>query len=48
MNKLKEKDTLAEMVKTVRKMLAEDEINIPDELLSHLVSTDAEETKNTV
>lgn len=48
LNKLKEKDTLAEMAKTARKMLAEDEINIPDELLSHLVSTDAEETKNTV
>lgn len=44
----KEKDTLAEMSKTARKMLAEDEINIPDEILSHLVSTDAEDTKNTV
>lgn len=48
LNKLKEKDTLAEMSKTARKMLAEDEINIPDELLAHLVSTDAEDTKNTV
>lgn len=48
LNRLKEKDTLAEMSKTARKMLSEEEINIPDELLSHLVSTDAEDTKNTV
>lgn len=48
LNAFKEKDTLAEMSKTARKMLAEDEINIPDELLAHLVSTDAEDTKNTV
>lgn len=48
LNAFKEKDTLAEMSKTARKMLAEEDINIPDELLSHLVSTDAEDTKNTV
>lgn len=48
LNKLKEKDTLAEMSKTARKLLSEDEINIPDELLSHLVSTDAEDTKQAV
>lgn len=48
LNAFKEKDTLAEMSKTARKMLAEDEINIPDELLAHLVSTDAEDTKQTV
>ena len=48
LNAFKEKDTLAEMSKTARKMLAEDEINIPDEILTHLVSTDAEDTKNTV
>lgn len=48
LNRLKEKDALAEMSKTARKMLAEDEINIPDELLAHLVSTDAEDTKSTV
>ena len=29
-------------------MLAEDEINVPDELLAHLVSTDAEDTKQAV
>ena len=48
LNAFKEKDTLAEMSKTARKMLSEDEINIPDELLSHLVSTDAEDTKQAV
>lgn len=48
LNAFKEKDALAEMSKTARKMLAEYEINIPDELLAHLVSTDAEDTKNTV
>lgn len=48
LNAFKEKDTLAEMSKTARKMLAEDEINIPDELLAHLISTDAEDTKQAV
>lgn len=48
LNAFKEKDTLAEMSKTARKMLSEDEINIPDELLAHLVSTDAEDTKQAV
>ena len=48
LNAFKEKDTLAEMSKTARKMLSEEDINIPDELLSHLVSTDAEDTKKTV
>lgn len=48
LNAFKEKDTLAEMSKTARKMLSEEEINIPDELLAHLVSTDAEDTKNAV
>ena len=48
LNAFKEKDTLAEMSKTARKMLSEEEINIPDELLAHLVSTDAEDTMNAV
>lgn len=48
LNAFKEKDTLAEMSKTSRKMLSEEDITIPDELLAHLVSTDAEDTKNTV
>lgn len=45
LNELKEKNTLSEMSKTARKMLAEEEINIPDELLERLVSVDAEQTK---
>ena len=44
----KEKDTRAEMSKTARKMLSEDGITVPDELLAHLVSMDAEDTKKAV
>lgn len=44
----KKKETLSEMSKTARKMLADEEINIPDELLAHLVSDTAEGTKQTV
>ena len=36
------------MSKTARKMLAEEEINIPDELLERLVSVDAAQTKASV
>lgn len=42
------KDALAEMSKTARKMLSDEGINIPDELLSFIVTTDAEETKTAV
>lgn len=45
---LKKKDALAEMTKTARKMLSENSINVPDELLALLVSTNAEETKTAV
>ena len=45
---LKKKDSLAEMTKTARKMLADNNINIPDELLSMMVNTNAEETKAAV
>lgn len=44
----KKKETLSEMSKTARKMLADEEINIPDELLAHLVSDSAEDTKQAV
>lgn len=44
----KRKDALAEMSKEARKMLAEKDINIPDELLSMMVTTDAQETKQAV
>ena len=43
-----EKAEYKEMSKTARKMLADEEINIPDELLAHLVSESAEDTKTAV
>lgn len=42
---LKRQNAVTEMAKTARKMLADEEINIPDELLGHLVSESAEDTK---
>lgn len=48
LNELKRKDAIAEMTKTARKMLADEGINAPDELLAVMVTTDAEETKGTV
>lgn len=45
LNEYIRKDTLAEMTKTARKMLSESNINVSDELLSVMVTTDAEETK---
>lgn len=45
---LKKKDSLAEMTKTARNMLAENSITISDELLSMMVSTEAETTKAAV
>ena len=42
------KETLAEMTRTARKMLEDAQINIKDDLLSVLVSTDAETTKAAV
>lgn len=44
----KRKDALAEMSKTARKMLSDEGINISDELLSRLITTDAAETKSAV
>lgn len=45
---LKRQNAITEMAKTARKMLADEEINIPDELLGHLVSESAEDTKTAV
>lgn len=45
---LKKKDSLSEMTKTARKMLTDGGINVPDELLSMFVNTNAEETKAAV
>jgi hypothetical protein len=44
----KRKDALSEMTKTARKMLSENGINISDDLLSMMVSTEAETTKTAV
>lgn len=44
----KRKDSLAEMTKTARKMLSDAGVNVPDELLSIMVTTDAEQTKAAV
>lgn len=48
LNEYKRQATLAEMSKTARKMLADEGINVTDELLSVLVTTDAEQTKTAV
>lgn len=45
---LKKANALSEMSKTARKMLSENGITITDELLSLMISTDAEETKAAV
>lgn len=48
LDELKRKDTLSEMTKTARKMLSDSGINVSDELLSVMVTTDAEQTKNAI
>ena len=45
---LKKTASLAEMTKTARKMLSDNDINVSDELLAVMVTTDAEETKAAV
>lgn len=48
LDEMKKEKALAEMSKTARKMLSEEKINIPDELLCYMVSEDAEATKEAV
>ena len=48
LDEYKRKDSIAEMTKTARKMLSDSGITVPDELLSMMVTTDAEETKAAV
>lgn len=48
LDELKKANSIAEMSKTARKMLSDEGITIPDELLSLMVTTDAEETKAVV
>lgn len=45
LDEYKRKDSLSEMTKTARKMLSDSGISIPDDLLSVMVTTNAEETK---
>lgn len=45
---LKKMNARTELAKTARKMLADENINIPDELLSNLVADDADGTKAAV
>ena len=45
---LKKKDSLSEMTKTARKMLSNEGVSVPDEVLAMIVDTDAEKTKAAV
>ena len=48
LNELKRQNALNEMTRVARKMLAEEELNIPDDIISNLVSEDAEKTNEAV
>lgn len=48
LDEYKKQASLAEMSKTARKMLSDSGITVPDELLTMLVSTEAEQTKTAV
>lgn len=48
LEELKNEKVLNEMSKTARKMLSDEGINISDDLLANLVTTDAEKTKSVV
>lgn len=45
---LKKQMALGDMAKTARKMLSEENISVPDEIIMNLVSDDAERTKSSV
>lgn len=45
---LKRQIALGDMAKTARKMLADEQVSIPDEIVMNLVSDDAEKTKESV
>lgn len=48
LEKLMKQQTLTEMTKTARSILSEKDINVGDDLLSMLVSEDADKTKSTI
>ena len=45
---LKRQIALGDMAKTARKMLSDEQITVPDEIITNLVSDDAEKTKESV
>ena len=45
---LRKQIALGDMAKTARKMLSDEKISVPDEIIANLVSDDAEKTKATV
>ena len=45
---MKKQIALGDMAKTARKMLADEEISIPDDIVMNLISDDAETTKSSV
>lgn len=45
---LKRQIVLGDMAKTARKMLSDEQITVPDEIITNLVSDDAEKTKTSV
>lgn len=47
-DELEEKEARAEMAKSARKMLADEKITLPDEIVSVLITTEAETTKTNV
>lgn len=48
LNKLKKTNTLSEMGKTARKLLSDDGLNVPDELVGMIITENAETTKANV
>lgn len=48
LNALKKANLMAEMERTARKMLSDDGINCPDELVDMIITDDAEKTKSNV
>lgn len=47
-DELEQREAVAEMAKSARKMLSDEHINIPDELVSVLITGDADTTKDNV
>lgn len=48
LDELKQKNTLSEMTKEARRMLSEEEINVSDEIITFLVTNDANKTQENV